>query len=209
MEEEQNKEKGDSNKKDSSKESNIEEKEKDKDEVSIKKDASKESTTKSSHTRSHWIVYVSSIFISFFVLIEFLGSLFFFSRLSPSSFVYHLTPAYLFFGRTIPAFLLSAILIFLFYVVLSRKVYITGVNKILSSNDGKKKNRGLIFKRANAGLLIPFYIIPLASLGYHIIVTPIDISNAFTYIIFLLFGISFVEYNQIVDFSEWIETFKR
>ncbi len=152
----------------------------------------------SPNSRSHWIIYALGTFISFFVFLEFLGAIFFLSRFSPSAFIYYLTPAYILFGRTLPTFLLSALLILFFYIALSSSVYGYGGKKtVISSGIYLIKEKGLIFQQENSKLLLPFYIITLASLGYHIIITPLDLSHVLTYIIFLLFAVSFIEYYQV------------
>ncbi len=152
----------------------------------------------SPHSSTHWIIYTIGTFISFFVFLEFLGALFFLSRFSPSSFVYHLTPAYLIFGRTMPTFLVSVLLIFSFYLVLSKIVYKNGgIRYIVSSNFYLIREKGLIFKQERSNLLFPFYIVPTFSLGYHIIISSLDLSHLLTYIIFLLFAVSLIEFYQV------------
>jgi len=141
-------------------------------------------------SRKHWIIYSLGTFISFLVLLEFIISQIFFSQLSPSVFTYHLTPFYLIWGRTSPTVFFSTGLVVLFYLTLSQKVYVLGKNR-------------LTYKSSNAYFLLPFYIIMAASLGYHIIVAPLELSNLLTYVIFLLIAESFYEFSQVADLHNY------
>lgn len=160
-----------------------------------KKESKPDETAKAPHSKKHWVVYILGTFISFWVFLEFILAQIFFSQLSPSDFIYYLTPSYLLWGRTITTFFFSALFVFIFYVTLSQKVY-------------PIQEKGLTFKSEDSYLLLPFYIIILFSLGYHIIVSPIKLSNLLTYIIFFLTAESFVEYQRVADFKKLKEKLK-
>lgn len=168
----------------------------DKKRVTLKKKELGKKIEPTESSMEHWIIYSLGTFISVLVVLEFVLAQIFFTQFSPSSFTYHLTPFYLFWGNTSPTLFFSTLLVFLFYITLSQKVYVKGKD-------------GLTFRSVNSCLLLPFYLIMIGSLGYFILIAPLKLSNSLTYILFLLVAESMYEYSQVADLSKLSKSLKR
>ncbi len=136
----------------------------------------------------HWVVYATITFLSIFVFAEFALSVSFISILAPSTFMFYFTPVGFFVGEALVSFFASVLLFLGLFTVLRLKVYV-------------KTDESLRFNRSDSYLLLPFYLIPLASLGIYISLIPLELSNILTYLIFLILFESFIEHVQVSDYG--------
>ena len=140
----------------------------------------------------HWFVYSSCLFLSLFVLLEFMLSLVFISTIAPSNFMFYFTPAGLLMGESTGAFFFTALLFLGFLIVLKAKVYV-------------KNESSMKFNRENSHLLLPFYLIALSSLAVYIILVPLELSNLLSYVIFILLAESFAEHYHVSRYGSKIK----
>ena len=136
----------------------------------------------------HWVIYSTATFLSIFVFAEFALSVSFLSILAPSTFMFYFTPVGFFVGEALVSFFASVLVFLGLFVVLRQKVYV-------------KTDRSLKFNQSESYLLLPFYLIPLASLGIYISLIPLELSNLLTYAVFLILFESFIEHVQVSDYS--------
>ncbi len=140
----------------------------------------------------HWLIYSTVTFLSIFVFAEFAISVSFLSVLSPSTFMFYLTPVGFWVGEALVSFFATVLVFLGLFVVMRRKVYV-------------KNDEGMEFKRSKTHLLLPFYIIPLTSLGIYISLIPLEYSNILTYAVFLILFESFIEHIQVSDYGKKID----
>jgi len=136
----------------------------------------------------HWVVYSTATFLSIFVFAEFALSVSFLSILAPSTFMFYFTPVGFFLGEALVSFFASVLVFLGLFTILRLKVYV-------------KTDRSLRFNQSDSYLLLPFYLIPLASLGIYISLIPLELSNILTYAVFLILFESFVEHVQVSDYG--------
>jgi len=135
----------------------------------------------------HWVVYSTATFLSIFVFAEFALSVSFISILAPSTFMFFLTPVGFFLGEALVSFFASVLVFLGLFTVLRLKVYV-------------KTEESLRFNRSDSYLLLPFYLVPLVSLGVYISLIPLELSNILTYLVFLILFESFIEHVQVSDY---------
>lgn len=148
----------------------------------------REEFAKAANYWKHWVIYSTVTFLSIFVFIEFAISVSLLSVLSPSTFMFYFTPLGFFLGEALVSLFASALLFVGLFIVLRLKVYV-------------KKDNSLKFNRSKSYLMLPFYLITLASLGVYISLIPLELSNILTYAVFLILFESFIEHIQVSDYT--------